>query len=245
MGTHKLNITEYNESVAKKAFQVEEIKSRLDNVHSEKSSEDINTEDSRYLNENLSLGKRSSPESQMVSALKPSKAEIEDKANTRCSSCRVELGSRKRFVRHCQLVHKVKLKTRSGLAVPPPSPEAGLPTSLEDPVLRNQESDSSFPRTGRDKEKVTGFDLSSMDEAVKRKKMAKGDGSVSCNQCHKMFSSVGNVEKHKRFTCRPVSDNTDLMGGGVPCDRCGKVFANKANIKRHKRFSCSLIQKVK
>ena len=56
---------------------------------------------------------------------RPSKADIQNNANKTCRGCQVTIDSRKLFIKHCQVVHGMRFKTRRGQSIPPPPvPEA-------------------------------------------------------------------------------------------------------------------------
>ena len=56
---------------------------------------------------------------------RPSKADIQNNANKTCRGCQVTIDSRKLFIKHCQVVHGMRFKTRRGRSLPPPPvPEA-------------------------------------------------------------------------------------------------------------------------
>ena len=60
-----------------------------------------------------------------LKSVRPPKADIQNKANKTCSVCEVTFDIRKSFIEHCQLVHGMRFKTKSGLSIPPPPvPEA-------------------------------------------------------------------------------------------------------------------------
>ena len=84
---------------------------------------------------------------------RPPKEDIQNKLNKFCSVCQVrrERGrnladrraneiisyfqenfeSRKMFIEHCQVVHGMKFKTKSGISIPPPTPTAGVKRKLD------------------------------------------------------------------------------------------------------------------
>jgi len=209
--THQLNMAQYKDLVENKSFE-NNMKLERDNQSPRNkeyieriSSENIKTEN---FNMDSSYSERSdssySERSVNFDSGKPSKAEIQDKTNTRCSSCQEELHTRKKFVQHCQLVHQIKFKTKAGLAVPPPpsAPEAYLSSSFNSSV-----SGDVAGKTG-----LMTFDPSSIDEAGTRgvkRRLIRGEGSIPCDQCNKMFSSVSNMGKHKRLNCHPADGNTE------------------------------------
>merc|ERR1719474_1782682 len=58
---------------------------------------------------------------------RPPKEDIQNKMNKNCSVCQVDFETRKSFIEHCQVVHGMKFKTKSGISIPPPnSPTVGV-----------------------------------------------------------------------------------------------------------------------
>ena len=56
---------------------------------------------------------------------RPSKADIQNKANKTCRGCQVTFDCRKPLIEHCQSIHGMRFKTRRGQSIPPPPvPEA-------------------------------------------------------------------------------------------------------------------------
>ena len=80
---------------------------------------------------------------------RPPKEDIQNKLNKFCSVCQVidretcqadrmsfvycqeNFESRKMFIEHCQVVHGMKFKTKSGISIPPPTPTAGVKRKLD------------------------------------------------------------------------------------------------------------------
>jgi len=59
--------------------------------------------------------------------IRPPKEDIQNKMNKYCSVCQVDFETRKAFIEHCQVVHGMKFKTKSGISIPPPnSPTVGV-----------------------------------------------------------------------------------------------------------------------
>ena len=54
---------------------------------------------------------------------RPPREEILDRTNPFCRSCRIDFGDRKPFLQHNQLIHQRKLRTKSGVRIPTPSPQ--------------------------------------------------------------------------------------------------------------------------
>merc|ERR1719347_983715 len=66
---------------------------------------------------------------------RPPKEDIQNKLNKFCSVCQENFESRKLFIEHCQVVHGMKFKTKSGISIPPPAnpaPTVGVKRKLGD-----------------------------------------------------------------------------------------------------------------
>jgi len=154
---------------------------------------------------------------------------IKDKNTKYCSKCGQSFTTRILFLKHCQEVHKLRLKNKFGkpivLSKSMPagdkskhmceSTKASVPKSL---TSYSAEPASSYPPNSKTEH--------------------------SCQYCHKVFSSLSNMWRHVKLSCKmredqqvihvpvkPVEGSSE--GGGFDCKKCGKIFAKLGNLNRH------------
>ena len=59
---------------------------------------------------------------------RPPREEVLDRTNTFCRPCRIDFGKRRLFLKHHQLVHQRKPRTKSDGRIPTPSPQRRSPS---------------------------------------------------------------------------------------------------------------------
>jgi len=111
---------------------------------------------------------------------------IRDKSTKHCTQCKIFFPSRNSFLVHCQQVHKLRFKSKSGesLSFQQSGTTAAVALNMSanqlpksSPVPRNlQQSPSSQPRKRSEK-------------------------TASCQYCQKIFVSVSNRDRHVRLHC--------------------------------------------
>ena len=185
---------------------------------------------------------------------------IKDKTNRYCSHCDVSFDTRILFLKHCQEVHKLRFRNKSGSPVvlnqaTKSASESKNDTTPVSSLCRTTTPDNlntaTVPITP-----IRGNQSPSLpqDKAVSSSKVRQGDG-FSCQYCHKNFSSYSNMFRHTRLSCMmkgagggvgqqvvKVHDKPTVVdgeGGGFKCGKCGKVYAKLGNLNRHYMNSCS------
>merc|ERR1719186_1680707 len=182
---------------------------------------------------------------------------IRDKSNKYCSYCEISFPSRMLFLSHCQQIHKLRFKSKSGgpiefnqsglnpaqaLALQSPTPPT--PAIPITPLALPPTPPSSSTHQQA---------LSSQPGKMSSTKIRRGEGTVPCQFCNKMFSSGSNKERHVRLSCQgapndgqevnevrddePMEDVED--GKGFKCNRCGRLFSKLGNLNRHYIYTCN------
>jgi len=154
---------------------------------------------------------------------------IKDKNTKNCSKCGLSFTTRILFLKHCQEVHKLRLKNKFGkpIVLSKSTPAGDKPEHL------CESNKSSVPNslTSHSAEPSSSYPPNSKTEH-------------SCQYCHKVFSSLSNMWRHVKLSCRmredqqvihvpvkPVGGSSE--GGGFDCRKCGKIFAKLGNLNRH------------
>eukprot|EP00092_Neocalanus_flemingeri_P038837 GFUD01042281.1.p1 GENE.GFUD01042281.1~~GFUD01042281.1.p1 ORF type:complete len:452 (-),score=113.57 GFUD01042281.1:105-1460(-) len=148
---------------------------------------------------------------------------VRDKTNKSCSQCKITFPSRMLFLNHCQQVHKLRFKSKSGGSL---------------------QFNQSGPSSTQALDKSTKL-LSST-------KMKRGEGTLPCQFCGKMLSSVGNMDRHVRLDCKgATSDGLEVNEDpgekpmkrveeekGFRCNKCGRLYSKLGNLNRHYIYTC-------
>jgi len=158
------------------------------------------------------------PSEQTIKKSRP--LNIRDKTNKFCSYCEVTFNTRILFLKHCQDVHKLRFKNKSGGPVVlnqssscvedaketsdqhQDSSQSRSITSNNPSMMNSLNRGSSIfsltPSISSTQQASSTLDMVVSTSTIKKK---PGEGAFPCRHCKKMYSSFSNMERHARLSC--------------------------------------------